>query len=245
MNGTLPLKTERLLLRRYTEKDAYGLYSDFGMDEMMYEYSGWNPYETEEAARKTVQQFIDSYGDKQVYSWAIESDGQLVGTVGAYDYNPQENSIEIGISIARKYWGNGFAGEVLQRVLSYLTIEEGIETVKAWCADRNIGSKKAMERAGMVQKSRERAALKIKDNTFDKLNYQYRASLIQIPQTKNVESIPPNASLITGTEELSRADGRRAFMALRAEAKANGIQDMTMDEIDEEIRQARYEGNKK
>ncbi len=45
-------------------------------------------------------------------------------------------------------------------------------------------------------------------------------------------------------EELSRADGRRAFTALHAEAKTNGIQDMAMDEIDEEIRQVRYEGNK-
>lgn len=179
MNGTLPLKTERLLFRRYTEDDAYGLYRDFGTDEKMYEYSGWNPYETEEAARKTVQQFIDSYENKRFYGWAIESGGQLVGTVGAYDYEPQENSIEIGISIARKHWGKGFAGEALQRVLSYLTAEEGIETVKAWCAEPNTGSRRAMERAGMVETSRERAALQIGDAAFDKLNYRYCSSAVQ------------------------------------------------------------------
>lgn len=32
-----------------------------------------------------------------------------------------------------------------------------------------------------------------------------------------------------------------AFYALRAEAKKNGLQDMTLDEINEEIRQARLE----
>ena len=31
-----------------------------------------------------------------------------------------------------------------------------------------------------------------------------------------------------------------AFSALRAQAKENGIQDMSLDEINEEIRKARY-----
>ena len=33
--------------------------------------------------------------------------------------------------------------------------------------------------------------------------------------------------------------GMSAFMALRAEAKKNGVQDMTLEEINEEIRKAR------
>ena len=35
--------------------------------------------------------------------------------------------------------------------------------------------------------------------------------------------------------------GLEAFWALRAEAKKNGLQDMTLDEINEEIRLAREE----
>lgn len=151
------------------------MYSDFGTDDAMYEYSGWNPYATAEAARKTVQQFIDRYQEPHFYGWAIEADQHLVGAVGAYDYEPAENSVEIGISIARNYWGNGFASGALQSILSYLTREEEIEIVRAWCAHENIGSQKAMEQAGMIQTSCERAALPIKGNTFDKLNYEYRA----------------------------------------------------------------------
>lgn len=37
-----------------------------------------------------------------------------------------------------------------------------------------------------------------------------------------------------------REQGRNAFMALRQEAKQNGIQDMSLDEINAEIRKARY-----
>ena len=37
-----------------------------------------------------------------------------------------------------------------------------------------------------------------------------------------------------------RLSGTEAFSALRAQAKENGIQDMSLDEINEEIRKARY-----
>ena len=39
--------------------------------------------------------------------------------------------------------------------------------------------------------------------------------------------------------ELDRAAGMQAFMDLRAQAKANGVQDLSPDEINEEIRKAR------
>ncbi len=44
---------------------------------------------------------------------------------------------------------------------------------------------------------------------------------------------------IQASEEITRASGKKAFYELRAEAKRNGIQDLTLDEINEEIQQAR------
>lgn len=41
------------------------------------------------------------------------------------------------------------------------------------------------------------------------------------------------------SNEPTLSDGMRAFMELRAEAKENGIQDMSLDEINEEIRKTR------
>ena len=40
--------------------------------------------------------------------------------------------------------------------------------------------------------------------------------------------------------EPDRAPGMQAFLAMRAEAKKNGIQDMSLDEINAEIAKARY-----
>ena len=41
--------------------------------------------------------------------------------------------------------------------------------------------------------------------------------------------------------EITREGALRAFQALRAEARANGVSDLTIDEINAEIRQARQE----
>ena len=169
--GTVLLTTDRLVLRRHTEEDAMLLYQNFGQDPEMFKYSGWNPYASKEAAEEAVRQFIDSYDDNHFYGWAIEYDGRLTGTIGAYDYDPETDSIEIGCSIERKSWGKGFAGEAVRAVIRYLTEQEEIRCVKAWCAADNVGSQKIMERAGMKQVSMEKGALEIEGQKYDKLNY--------------------------------------------------------------------------
>ena len=199
MKGTVEIRTKRLLLRRHRMEDAAVLRRYFGADEKMYEYSGWNPYKTEEMAAAFVQRFLESYQDPSFYGWAIEladnppgrkegltaADGAcdhhsegLIGTIGAYDYHPggagAEESIEVGLSIRRDFWGRGFAREALQAVLTYLTEEEGICCVTAWSAADNIGSRRAMEHAGMRQTFFEQGALKVGSHIYDRVTYEYR-----------------------------------------------------------------------
>ena len=47
---------------------------------------------------------------------------------------------------------------------------------------------------------------------------------------------------IQASEDVTRTSGMQAFLSLRDEAKENGVQDLTLDEINEEIRQVRYGG---
>ena len=173
MQGTEQLTTKRLILRRYRPEDADTLYKNFGSDPAMYEYSGWNPYATLEMAADTVRDFIKSYADPTFYGWAIEYDGRMIGTIGAYDYDAEQNSVEIGMSIERASWGRGFAGEALSCVFEYLTEHEQIRTVTAWCAAENIGSRKALTKAGMHETGIESGALEIGGVLHDKINFEY------------------------------------------------------------------------
>lgn len=171
MSGTIELKTERLLLRRHQIQDAGVLFEVFGTDPQMFEYSGWNPYQTVEKAKETIVFFIKSYDDPHFYGWGIEHEGKLVGTIGAYDYDADNSWIEIGTSIERASWGKGFATEALIAVLHYLTEHENIKTVSAWCASDNKGSQKAMEKAGMQMVRSEPDALEINGRKYDRLVY--------------------------------------------------------------------------
>lgn len=151
MSGTKELVTERLRIRKHVMEDAGVLYKNFGLDPDMYKYSGWNPYATPEMAEKTVAGFIENYSDPHFYGWAIEKDGKLIGVIGAYDYKSKKNSIEVGMSIEKASWGHGYASEALEEVLRFLTEDEKIDTVTAWCEEENAGSEKAMLKCGMKQ----------------------------------------------------------------------------------------------
>ena len=173
MTGTAEFATERLVMRRYKTDDSRVLFEKFGCDPQMYQYSGWNPYATYDMAKNTVQRFIDSYERTDFFGWAIEYQGHLIGTIGAYDYDAEKNQIEIGVSIESASWRNGFATESLIGVLKYLTEHEGIETITAWCAADNLGSMRAMQNAGMKQIAAEKNNLEIDGKLYDKLIYNY------------------------------------------------------------------------
>ena len=174
-HGTAELHTDHLFLRRYRPDDAYKLYEHLGTDPEMHKYSGWNPYATPERAEMTVQRFIESYEDARSYSWVMDAGGDdaVAGTIGAYDY--EDGRIEVGFSVVRGCQRRGFATEALRKVLEYLTQNEGIACVTAWCAAENTGSRKAMENAGMKHVSTEKNGLAVEGKAYDKMIFEYRA----------------------------------------------------------------------
>lgn len=173
-HGTAELWTENLVLRRYRPDDAEQLYEMFGADPDMYKYSGWNPYATPEMAKETVQRFIGSYEDEHSYSWVMDAHGDdvIAGTIGAYDY--EDGQIEVGFSVAKGWQGRGFATEALRKVIEYLTENEGITCVTAWCAAENISSRRVLEKTGMKPVQTVKGGLEVGDRVYDKLIYEYR-----------------------------------------------------------------------
>ncbi len=182
VHGTAELRTERLILRRYRPEDADDLYHDLGTDPAMYQYSGWNPYATPEMALNTVRGFIDSYDKGHVYSWVMDVEDVIVGTIGAYDY--EDDHIEVGFSVVPGWQGRGLATEALKKVLEYLTENEEIPCVTAWCAAENIGSKRVLEKAGMRFVGTGKDGLEVGGRVYDKLIYEYRLPRISTPVPK-------------------------------------------------------------
>ena len=147
-----------------TPEDAAELHHYLGRDPEFSRYSGWNPYATLEMAQETVRRFIEGYGEEHFYSWIMDVDDVVVGTVGAYDY--QDGRIEVGVSVVKGWQGRGLATEALKAVLEYLTDNEGIGCVTAWCASENAASRRVLEKAGMRRVRTEVDGLKVGDRTY-------------------------------------------------------------------------------
>ena len=139
----------------------------------MRRYSGWNPYATVEDAERFIRTTLED-AEPRAHCFAVEYDGMLVGNIGSYNYEEDKNRVEVGFSIAKPYWGRGFATEALKAVLQFLTQTEGVSTVIAWCAEENVGSKTVLERVGMVLESVEKNGLNVENKTYNKLNYVYQ-----------------------------------------------------------------------
>jgi ribosomal-protein-alanine N-acetyltransferase len=90
MPGTQEIRIRRLLLRRHVTEDTAPLYENFGKDPAMFEYTRWNPYATPRMAEESVREYVDAYANPRFYGWAIDSEGKLVGTIGAYGYDAEK-----------------------------------------------------------------------------------------------------------------------------------------------------------
>ena len=76
------------------------------------------------------------------------------------------------------------------------------------------------------------------DKLYDKLGLSNTAALTIFMKTMVRERRIPFEIRTEPLDEVA-AKGRLAFWALRAEARRNGLTDMTLEEINEEIRAAR------
>ena len=125
------LETERLTLRMYTLEDAQGLY-DYASNPNVGPHAGWKPHESvEESAGIIATLFAPAE------SWAIRLKGEerIIGTIGLEpDRHRDENSREIGYSLAEDQWGKGLMTEACQEVLRF-----AFEALGPWKAMFGIG----------------------------------------------------------------------------------------------------------
>jgi aminoglycoside 6'-N-acetyltransferase len=166
----LSLLTPRLLIRRFQAGDAETL-AGYRSDPDVARYQSWTaPLSTGEAAR-LVRALAD--GDPTRPGWfqyaVVErSRDVLVGDVGV---NRHENGMqaEIGFTLARSWWGRGYATEAVGRVLERLFAEDGLHRVSAECDARNEASARLLERVGFRREGRRRAHTWIKGEWTDDL----------------------------------------------------------------------------
>lgn len=105
------------------------------------------PY-TENNARDYITSMLKA-DDSGTFSYAIEVDGKVVGSIGAFrGSNIHYRTAELGYYIAEEYWGKGIMTAAVVRVCDMVFSKTDIIRIYAEPFAHNTGSRRVLEKAG-------------------------------------------------------------------------------------------------
>jgi ribosomal-protein-alanine N-acetyltransferase len=169
--GTVELKTERLVLRRFNENDAEQMYAGWMNDERVAKYTSWYAHSSIEMTKSFIN-YVLGLDERTSYNWVIEYNEKLIGTINVCYSDDLLEIAGIAYALAFDSWGKGYITEAAKAVVSFLFDEVGYRKIIAGCDAENVGSMKVMEKLGMKQEACFRQQIIRKDGTFgDDLQY--------------------------------------------------------------------------
>ncbi len=163
------LETARLKLRFMEERDADAIFAIYS-DAQVARYLS-KPTQTERAqAAKMVGNILAGYAEGTSVTFAMErrDDRVVIGNCMLFSISEQSRRAEIGYSMARAHWGQGYMDEALRALVDYGFSEPlNLNRIEADIDPRNAGSAKSLTRLGFRQEGvlRERWIVAEKSRT--------------------------------------------------------------------------------
>ena len=157
--GTVPIKTERLILRRHRIEDAEYMFRNWTNSEAVTRYLTWETHKTVDDARQYIRSILDSYSDSR-YEWIItdKATGEPLGAIGVVTLWENIGACEVGYCLGERFWGKGIMSEAFAAVIDYLFTQVGFNRIQSCHDPRNIGSGRVMEKCGLVYEGTLRQA---------------------------------------------------------------------------------------
>lgn len=104
--------------------------------------------------------------------FAITVNDKAVGSIGIFPQSDiHEKSAEIGYWLAEPYWGNGIMSKAIRQIVNYGFNTFDIIRIYARPFSTNIGSQKALEKAGLKLEAKLSKALYKNGEVLDELIY--------------------------------------------------------------------------
>lgn len=145
------LKGERLLLRALEPEDLEFIYQ-IENDENIWEVSQTQtPYSKFVIKQYLENSFKDIYEVKQLRLVVGTLEGEDVGLIDLFDFDPRNNKVGVGVLILNKERGKKYASEAMELLLSYAFKNLRIHQMYANVLEDNLASVKLFEKAGFVK----------------------------------------------------------------------------------------------
>ena len=153
--GTVLLKTNRLILRKFKEDDLDAFFTNWASNDNVTKYLSWPTHKDKSITKIILDSWLKDYQDG-AYNWAIQllENDELIGNISVVKDDYQNKTCEIGYCIGEAYWNKGYTTEALKKVIEYLFLE-GYEMIVAKHDINNLSSGRVMQKAGMIFKERQ------------------------------------------------------------------------------------------
>lgn len=141
------MSSDQVILRSFNSSDIDAL------SELLNNKKIWDQlrdYLPHPYSKKDAEQYINSKaGEKPILTFAIEANNKLVGNISL---KPQDDihrhSAELGYWIGEPYWGDGYATQAIQNIVTYGFQEMNLARIFANVMENNQGSMKALTKSG-------------------------------------------------------------------------------------------------
>lgn len=169
---TLPIVTERLVLRRYTYDDIPDVLR-FASQPSVARVTSERIQATEEGIRKYIdlQNSYQPFEKDKVFELAVErkEDGKVIGLLGMICRDHRQG--EIGWALGVEYRGQGYATEAARALMDYGFNSLGLHRIHADTSSDNLASWRIMERLGMRREALLRGSVYEEGKWLDKYIY--------------------------------------------------------------------------
>lgn len=130
------------------------------------------PFRLKEA-RRFIKKTQSDIQKKKAYEFGIElkETKELIGTINLFNIDYKNKNAEIGIWMAKKYWGKGLAWEALSLMLQFGFFNLKLERIQARVLHKNIFAKNLLKRIGFKLEGKLRKKTFFKNRWFDDLIY--------------------------------------------------------------------------
>ena len=144
------LTTSRLVLRTLRPSDLDDLYS-YASDPEIDRYTPWVHYNHIDEARENLGEFLAEYEQYGMGAWGIEhkADRRLIGIANFSRPHRIDRKVEMGYTIARAYWGQGYATEAVKALIQFGFDQMRLVRIEAVCLPEHTASAQVMQKAGM------------------------------------------------------------------------------------------------
>lgn len=150
--GGTTIETERLLLRAFQQTDLQDFY-EYASVEGVGEMAGWPHHESIEKTQEILDMFIEGDHD---FAISLKSSGKVIGSLGVKEYGLEDKLTEfhnylgreIGFTLSKDYWGQGFMPEAVLAVIDHLFSAENLDFLLCGHYQFNTQSRRVQEKCG-------------------------------------------------------------------------------------------------